>query len=370
MNLLIKTGILCMVAISNAQQNLPTFLPNIECGPYTDYVATDPGFHRYSPYFVKLHRCHGANLNGSPRNRKCVPIESKIQNLKTYGLSATGPQILTVKNHTACEYVCSITASSCSEHEKFESKECFCSCKYTKEPTPSPCVTPMYWDQTKCKCVCPYTSLTCAEMKEFSAELCGCICKQKTNIQCSKRKQIVDESTCYCVPPPAVTAGRSSSGCDGGVKGGILAVIMIFEALAFVVAYFFLYIYCYKRRYLPKKKLKIQTMNQNNVSHHNGFTPVVHKFNVIPLDSEETEATNLSGKQSMMFEEDSTVDEHYPPNYYTAEEKSLPFTSKLEAESYMYLDVEEVSGPKHALHPPRESCSEFSEDSYASVTQV
>ena len=55
--------------------------------------------------------------------------------------------------------------------------------------------------------------------------------------------------------------GCVQSGCKDGVSGGVLAAIMVIEALALIVGYFYFYVYCYKKKYLKRKASKSNVKN-------------------------------------------------------------------------------------------------------------
>ena len=235
------------------------YLENVVCAPYIDHVATDPGLYRYEPFYVKMHRCHGKHPAPNPQNEKCVPrLEGGAVNVSIYVYDQlSNLKILDVLNHTACVQKCSLTQENCSPYEHFRPSLCGCSCNYTLANGRSNCVAPFVWQQSSCNCVCPIDAekLVCKQRQVFNTEECGCTCKAKFYARCAKRKQIVDEETCYCIEPSTIV-GKSRSGCDGGVNGAMLAVVILVEAFVIVFCYYLFYVYCYKHNYLKRKKDK------------------------------------------------------------------------------------------------------------------
>ncbi|XP_057311796.1 uncharacterized protein LOC130649525 [Hydractinia symbiolongicarpus] len=285
-------------------------LPNVDCNSYVDFVATDPKYHRYTPYYVKLNRCNGVNVGGwKPHNKRCLPTKDGISNISILTVdSGNRFNFVTLQNHTACNERCIIDNSSCTQYQTFQPNDCDCLCKYNNPPQTNPCVHPLTWDHTKCNCVCPHTSLKCEKGKVFTKDTCGCTCNIKIRIQCTERKMLIDQNSCTCVAPNVVT-GAAKGTCEGDVKGGVLAVVMIMEALAFVVAYFFLYSYCYKRQYLPRKQAKNSNLQHNNSQYRNFDAPnkntcKLSEFNSISVEVKEEDITRKENDNEGLVPDD------------------------------------------------------------------
>ena len=393
-------------------------MKNVECGPHLDHVETDPDY-RYEPYFVKMHRCHGKDPVLNPRNEKCVPKRlGGTANVSVYVLNQLNKLItISVLNHTSCVQECVISQDNCSPYEHFSPRVCDCRCNYTSsQDGRSNCEAPFVWQQSACNCMCPVdeSRVTCMQRKVFSKEECGCTCKAKFYARCAKRKQIVDQDTCHCIEPSELV-GKSQSGCEGGVNGAMLAVVILVEAFVIVFCYYFFYAYCYKYNYLARKADKKK--NVSSGYYHNGD---------IPNDTPNNGAISKQGNYGSSYDdqkrfsltEDNTVvglsdkelihkeerhrdsGYHYPHGkngYATAADKERFLHEDEEEErshsNYCpgaplgidrehaprdsYQDIMEVDGPPSSLEnhnlvlPPdySDAISDLSED-YGSVTQV
>lgn len=394
MNIVTRFIIVITLQTFAALASTPVHLPNVDCAPYIDHVPTDPGKYRYEPYYVKLHRCHGKHpVVQNPKNEKCVPTSNGVQNVTIYAVNQLGKVTqINVVNHTACNQECVISQNDCSPFEYFKKSVCGCSCNYTSVTGPKKCELPLVWQQPSCNCVCPKNadSQVCGRRKEFNKDECGCTCKAKFYARCAKRKQVVDEDTCYCIEP-SVIVGKSKSGCDGGVNGAMLAVVIIVEAFVIVFCYYFFYVYCYRHNYLERK-------NNKNVSsgyYHNGDIPndtghgnygsaydernsytesaqLTDKELIKQEERERGRLNGLSDKDRIRLEEENEY-----AGYYPVEEKS-PLAPKHPPNGELYYDIMEVDGPPSSLDnhnlniPPdySDAVSDFSEDGYGSVTQV
>ena len=413
------------------------YLKNVACAPYIDHVATDPGLYRYEPFYVKMHRCHGKDPVPNPKNMKCVPeSEGGTTNVSVFVFDQFSDlKTLEVVNHTACVQKCVISQESCSPFEQFRPALCDCKCNYSPNNGPSNCFEPFVWSHSACNCKCPLSAdkVVCKQRMVFSKEECGCTCKSKFYARCAKRKQIVDEETCHCIPPSELV-GKSRSGCDGGVNGGMLAVVILAEAFLIVFCYYFFYVYCYKHNYLRRKA------DKQNVSagyYHNGDIPndTVNGVNGAAggrkphssyggaVKTDDNGASALSDKELIRKEErdrrrrneprqrhngyaapplqhdkerlyredddDDDVELVQHPGYYPDEEKASLDPSRPHHNHHndhrrpsddMYYDIMQVDGggppsslDNHNLNIPpdySDAVSEFSEDGYGSVTQV
>lgn len=391
-------AILCMLLAVLVQGEI-TVLRNVDCAPYIDHVATDPENYNYDPYYVKLHRCHGKHYAQNPKNVRCVPKADGVVPVTYHAVNQLGNlETRTIDNHTACTQECIISQKDCTPFEQFREATCGCSCdNYTSTTGKKNCEAPFIWQQSACNCICPINAATttCARRKVFSTEECGCVCKAKFYARCAKRQQVVDESICECVDP-AVIVGKSRSGCDGGVKGLMLAVVIIVEALVIVLCYFFFYVYCYKHNYLGRKNKK----KKNDGFYHNGDVPTdaVPRMNGngANYDRSSPHEGNPTDKELIRQEERERerhnglsdkdrihIEEQYP-DYYPEQEKA-PLAPRQQNQQqrgsgdYFYSDIMEVDGPPSSLDnhnlniPPdySDAISDFStEDGYGSVTQV
>ena len=384
----------CMVLISTMHAEI-TVLENVDCAPYEDHVATDPKNYNFDPYYVKIHRCHGKHYAQNPKNVKCVPKPNGVVKVTYHAMNQQGQiELRTLDNHTACSQECVISQKDCTPYETFRPSTCGCSCdNYTSTTGKQNCEAPFVWQQSSCNCICPLKAetTTCERRKVFSNEECGCVCKAKFYARCAKRQQVVDENECTCVDP-AVIVGKSQSGCDGGVNGAMLAVVIIVEAFVIVFCYYFFYVYCYKHNYLRRK-------NKSDGFYHNGDVPT----DVTPHTNGSTysanEGSRPTDKELIRQEERERarhnglsdkdrihIEEEYP-NYYPEQEEKLPLAPRPQQNyeprrgsgDYFYSDIMEVDGPPSSLDnhnlniPPdySDAVSDFStEDGYGSVTQV
>lgn len=233
-----------------------TYLKNVECNSYIDYVQTDPlKYFRYNPFYVKLHRCHGADSLMNPRNKYCLPTPTGIQELDIYVINnGNGSyEVMKVQNHTSCAEVCLLDQSECSPYQKFSKDECVCMCQYDKTPDPNPCLSPFRWDKSMCDCICSLDSMVCPKRQEFNKNDCGCVCKQKFHVRCAKRQMVVDEETCGCIEPTVITGKSTGQECVGNIKFEMLIIALCLEAFVIIILYLFLYRYCYKVVYFRRK---------------------------------------------------------------------------------------------------------------------
>ncbi|XP_012558836.1 uncharacterized protein LOC105845530 isoform X1 [Hydra vulgaris] len=320
--------LICSLCICDGLNDVPIFLNNVECGSYVDYIPVDEQFFRYMPYYVQLHRCHGANQIVNPQNRECVPKDGAIKNISILAIEILTQKqtVLTLKNYTSCDEKCRLNSSSCTPYQVFDPEICFCECNYTDIPIPNPCKAPFVWDRTACNCVCPYSESMCEERKELSKQVCGCVCKQKYNVLCANQNQYIDQTTCGCINLPDVKSS-ASIGCRDGVNWAMLAVIMLIEACFIIAAYFVLYVYCYKYKYLKMKNSEVYVVKHSSSDNEINCEE--------PINEEPAEEVSLQKRVS------------YPNNqngmaFYSDEEKSHLRTNGFEPESYIYNDVEEV----------------------------
>ena len=260
-------------------------LKNIECGLDIDYIETDVGKNRYYPFVVELYHCHGFNNSSSSQNKKCFvyaePGTIKRVISQTFDKQTEQPPvILTLQNYTKCTEVCMLSQENCTPYETFTNNNtCNCKCHYdsSNPPNASLCknLGPDFkWNSDKCNCECgkdPQQKVCKIKKQIFSDDLCTCACKPKISLRCAKRGQVLNETTCGCVDPPVVT-GAAQCDCKDGVTGGVLAVIMVIEALALIAGYFYFYVYCYKKKYLKRKASKYSVKNsQVQHDHQDGI---------------------------------------------------------------------------------------------------
>lgn len=377
----------------------PITLGNVDCAPYVDYVASDPGLYRFWPMYVEIHRCQGKHFSPNPKNMKCMPTKTGIEKLK-YRVTSyqTGNPIdLTIDNHTACSQQCVVSQANCTPYEHFKAGECGCTCNITKASEGQAlCKPPFSWQQNGCNCVCPKPADTnCGEKRQFNTDLCQCTCSARVYNRCARKKRVVDERTCLCVEPTVVIA-KARSDCEGGVNGAMLAVVIIVEAVMIVFCYYFFYVYCYKYNYLGRK-------NKQHVSsgfYHNGDIPTDRaavsngNYHLQYDDSSERDKMvdkewirneeeegkrprhyGMSDKEVIALEEDNASGDYL--SYYSDEEKSRFAPKSNGGGDYFYNDIMEVDGPpssldNHNLNLPPEYSDAVSDlsETEGSVTQV
>jgi len=363
----------------------------VYCAPHLNYIQSDPTTNKFLPYIFQIHRCGGSEEN--PAYKRCVPTSDGVQTVPLKLLAADEQKMETVtyENHTKCELVCVKDANTCSPHETYDGARCACDCKYKQaDDTKGVCESPFQFKRTSgnCDCVCPdfIRNAACGLNKVFSEEDCGCVCKRKFFKRCARKKMVIDE-TCNCVDPPTNAKTIGSKNCKGGVTGGVLAVIVIFEAVCFVGGYFLFYVYCYKRQYKPQQEMKRQktldtgTLDNGNQIHffykeqhpdtapddrrHNEIEEAVARFKDSQRDSQRSGKYSNQDNRSGKF---SNSDSYYPDD-----EKS-PLTPKSQkSEDFMYNDILETEDDMHYLHASNTdsySLSEYDGSGYASVTQV
>ena len=359
-------------------------LRNVECGPHIDYIETDPGKYRYFPFVVELYRCHGSNNGPNPQNKKCVASgeSGSIKKVKSQVFDQETGQVvpLTLQNYTKCTEVCMLSQEKCTPYETFTNNNtCNCKCHYdSSNPTNASLCRKLgpdfKWNMGKCNCECgkdPQQRVCKIKKQIFSDDLCACVCKPKFSQRCAKRGQVLDEATCGCVDRPVAT-GAAQSGCKDGVTGGVLAVIMIIEALALMVGYFFFYVYCYKKKYLERKASKYSVKNsQVQHDHQDG---VRNGDVVLATEGSFNDEQSQDSIDSESNISPQSVISYSSMNIYPHDEKS-PLTNNKD-EWYLYNDIEETDETpyKRNLVPP--SYSEYISDNdhddegLASVTQV
>lgn len=112
--------------------------------PVLSTVAVDEPYHRFFPYFVRLHRCQGSCGHKSPNIKRCVATEYK--NIKiTVHDSTNGWQQkeITVQNHTSCGHQCKASASDCDlQVQEWNEQSCECKCLYSHSPPPKEVIKP------------------------------------------------------------------------------------------------------------------------------------------------------------------------------------------------------------------------------------
>jgi len=205
------------------------------CAPHPRHVVTSPT-HKYTPYFINLHRCNGSIADTPPNVKKCVaiatvPVVVMVTNL------ATGKNTTTeLRNHTKCGSACVNTAQMCNQYQEFNVEgSCLCSCKY-RRPNPSPCKAPRVWSQGRCGCKCPQKGYSCGADKWWNPENCECQCKPEVFLRCNG-VGIVDKKSCLCkqIKARSQTASTSSLVSSAGVSyevfgltvGGILLFVIL-----------------------------------------------------------------------------------------------------------------------------------------------
>ena len=163
MNINIIQFVIVYSIIIVAMETAPD-LDEVECGSYVDYVAIDPPYSRYKPYYVKLHRCHGANK--SPRRYACLPTKIEKIQIPAVNLLTHEFENITVKNYTQCKEFCKLTKSNCTDFEVYDERECTCKCNYSGTQATNLCVAPFHWSRSRCRCVS-----TCDNVKKVNISI-------------------------------------------------------------------------------------------------------------------------------------------------------------------------------------------------------
>ena len=185
---------------SDVAQGNAVWLENVHCATYIDYVETDPGYARYLPFIVKLHRCQGSVGVDKPSVKACVPsnvteVEIVTQNLQTFRY-----ETIKVLNHTKCTSKCTRDPTTCTPFQRWNPKRCRCDCKTHGEPARDTCCAEKQWSKSHCGCVCRQPPRSCSHKRqEWSTETCGCRCKPKFYQRCAQLNLTLDLDTCKCM---------------------------------------------------------------------------------------------------------------------------------------------------------------------------
>ncbi|XP_057311795.1 uncharacterized protein LOC130649524 [Hydractinia symbiolongicarpus] len=221
-------------------------LPNVYCNTYPYYVQVDAN-HQFDPRVVDLFRCHGKNDAMHRPNIKCVAKTTSKVTISVMRLRDGNWQNHILVNHTSCHEVCALDATSCSDYQTYDKSACQCRC-HQKSP-PSDCVSPFTWDSLSCDCVCPHTehNYKCESKKVFNRDYCGCMCKPNRRRKCERLGMYLDGNSCLCVnnsTGPVSGATKSDQDCLHQKAKIITALVLVFEAIAILVAF-----YLYNRYY-------------------------------------------------------------------------------------------------------------------------
>ena len=393
--------LLMFQSVDSVKHAIPVY-----CSSHVSYIQSDPTTNKLLPYMFKIHRCGGSEEN--PAYKKCVPTSDGVQTvpLKLLAADQGKMETITYENHTKCELVCVTNANTCSPQENYDEGRCACDCRYTEgTDTSRVCRSPFQFKRTSgnCDCVCPdfIRNAACGLNKVFSEEDCGCVCKRKFFKRCARKKMVIDE-TCNCVDLPTNDKTIGGENCKGGVTGGVLAFIVIFEAICFVGGYYLFYVYCYKRQYKPyhkemrQKTLDIDTLDNGNQvpllqKQHSDSDPDDRRHNEIEEAVARLEESQKDSQRNRKYEEavarfgdsqrdskgsgkystQDNLNEKYTNSvsYYPDDEKS-PMTPKINnSEIFMYNDILETEDDMQNL--PSLSTDTYSLSEYdGSVTQV
>ena len=112
-------------------------LIEVQCNePVATVVAVDPPLHRFTPYFVLLHRCLGSVDNFSPNVKVCRAIASKEITIRAH-TSSWKPVNLVLRNHTRCGSECKGSPSQCDVRvEEWNEDKCECVCLFPERAPP------------------------------------------------------------------------------------------------------------------------------------------------------------------------------------------------------------------------------------------
>ena len=197
-------------ASNTAFHNKSKYLDPVPCDTYPSVVRTAKQTSTYRPYFIKLFKCQGADIQGSPATRICAP--TTLGGLEPINITVAkddgSPEALVVYNHTRCEYRCRYDANVCSAYQIWDEDACECRCNTAMKDTceKDPIRT---WEDTSC-----------------------CVCKE--NSQCSSNR--MNSTTCHCNPlPRCVETGETRAGmASKGVGAGTVVFVAVLELVLVV----------------------------------------------------------------------------------------------------------------------------------------
>lgn len=133
------------------------WLENVDCGSYSDVVATDPVGFRYQPVYVRLNRCKGASIAGVHHLMSCQPDPGTWDrvDIQVFDVTVYDVATLHMRNETKCVYKCIVNATVCTSNEDWVEDLCECQCRYHRDELPPPpkCPDGEHWEYSTCACV-------------------------------------------------------------------------------------------------------------------------------------------------------------------------------------------------------------------------
>jgi len=216
------------VSNNNSNNNVmalsPRYLKSADFAPYEAVTSTDEDTHQYIPYYVKMHRCQGADIKHTPAHRICMPVS--FQNVNVSVFKGGNLETITLQNHTACKYKCRKTASVCSKYEQWNSDTCQCNCNIL---TKTQCTGPREWGDTSC-----------------------CTCRNA--YECKRSGGVLNTATCDCAKKSECRIDvdvQKSARCSRDVNSlavGNVVVIALLEFVVIVIGCLLVYYWCGHRR--------------------------------------------------------------------------------------------------------------------------
>lgn len=217
------------------------FLDNIYCDAHEEIVATDPVYHKYRPYYVKLLRCQGADYSHLPTHRSCQPVSKYAEQVQIYVTAYATYEVLTMHNHTKCEYVCKENSTSCTKYQIWDNDNCVCKCDISARDA---CVSPKEWNDFRC-----------------------CSCSVTDENKCKDRGLVIHPDTCECTLHVNRTSVINETQVID-VHHVIIAALVEFIIVVVFCSIIF-YSFCYKKqnRNIPQvikvenNRISMQVMN-------------------------------------------------------------------------------------------------------------
>lgn len=201
--------------LSKGNDDTAKVLTNVGCAPYEQVTGTDDAAYQYLPYYVQLYRCQGADVTHAPTHRTCEPTEEK--EVKVAVNKDGVHKIITLLNHTKCEYKCK--PKVCNKFQKWNEDTCTCGCARNTKAT---CQLPKVWGGESC-----------------------CKCSYNAELKCQNLGRKVNTETCECKEK----SERSKGGCKSkNIDMQSLLVVVILEfILVVIMCTVVFYCCCHKR---------------------------------------------------------------------------------------------------------------------------
>lgn len=190
--------------------------PGAMCSPWKVPVEVDSPDHRFQPYYVEMHRCHGG-CRKSPNSCECIAASEQPVKVSVYDV-AVGPTHKVVQNHTSCQCRCKASLRETCKKGGHTWNENTCTCSCPAPPSGTSCKPSQSWDPRRCQCVCSKQSPTCSRGMLWNKSICECTCSIETFARCSRTGKATNMKTCQCQTQPAVTNQLGSRKCELNVK--------------------------------------------------------------------------------------------------------------------------------------------------------